>query len=139
MKRILFTLLILSFSKLSFGQDTLPNICTDNSIEGINKAIDFYKKRLEKDCNDQRAYYVLGMCHYRLIDLKTAIQYFDQLIALNPKYEAAYSNRGLCKMFLKDRVGACADFAQSIKNGENPKSIDGKKLSTYVKKECPAK
>ena len=120
-----------------FAQDTLLNICTDNTVEGINTSIDFYKKRLEKNANDQRALYCVGLSYYKLIQIKLAIDYFDQLICINPKYSGALSNRGMCKYFLKDIAGACQDFEQSIKLGENPKVMDGKKLSAFVKKECP--
>ena len=132
--RLLIALLLLT--NCLFGQDTLRNICTDNTIEGINTSIDFYKKRLEKNTNDQRSLYCVGMSYYKLIQLKLAIDYFDQLICLNPKYTGALSSRGMCKYFLKDMTGACQDFEQSIKQGENPKVLDGKKLSAFVKKEC---
>ena len=61
--------------------------------------------------------------------LDTSISYFDKLIALNPKYPAAYSNRGLCKLLSNNKSEACQDFLLSIKRGEDPKVIDGKKLS----------
>ncbi len=132
--RLLTVLLLLT--NCLFAQDTLRNICTDNSVEGINTSIDFYKKRLENNADDQRALHAVGMSYYKLNQQKKAIEYFDKLICLNPKYSGAFSNRGMSKYFLKDITGACQDFEQSIKQGENPKIMDGKKLSAFVKKEC---
>jgi tetratricopeptide (TPR) repeat protein len=119
-----------------FGQDTLRMICTDHTPEGIKTSIDFYKKRLDTNGNDQQALYNVGLSYFKLNQQKAAIAYFDTLIYLNPKYSGAMSSRGICKYFLKDIAGACEDFEQSIKQGENPKVMDGKKLSTFVKKQC---
>jgi tetratricopeptide (TPR) repeat protein len=136
MKSLRLFIAFLLLTNCLFAQDALRNICTDNTVEGINTSIDFYKKRLEHNADDQRALYCLGMSYYSLNQQKTAIEYFDKLICLNPKYPGALSNRGIGKYFLKDMVGACQDFQQSIKQGENPKVMDGKKLSAFVKKEC---
>ena len=136
MKPLRLLIVFLLLANCLFAQDTLRNICADNTVEGINTSIDFYKKRLEHNADDQRALYCLGMSYYSLVQLKTAIEYYDKLICLNPKYSGALSNRGICKYFLKDTAGACQDFEQSIKVGQNPKVMDGKKLSAFVKKEC---
>ncbi len=51
------------------------------------------------------------------MQLPDAVAAFDRLILLNPGYDGPLSNRSICKLFLKDKEGACQDFAQSIAMG----------------------
>ncbi|MBC7913303.1 MAG: tetratricopeptide repeat protein [Pyrinomonadaceae bacterium] len=134
-KLLLFFIAILPLTRVS-AQVKTPNTCTDKTKAEVMTSIVFYKQKLLKGSKVQLSTYKLGMCYYKLNMLDTSIYYFDKLIALNPKYPAAYSNRGLCKLLSKNKTGACQDFSLSIKNGEDHKIVNNKKLSEWLKTEC---
>jgi tetratricopeptide (TPR) repeat protein len=114
----------------------LKGTCTDSTENDFLKSIAFYDGRLSIDSTDQISYYRLGMCYFKLRNYNSAIQYFDKLIKLNPKWPAAYSNRGLCKLFLNRKNDACKDFLISVNNGEDYKILDEIKLSEWLQTEC---
>jgi tetratricopeptide (TPR) repeat protein len=47
-------------------------------------------------------------------DISAAIQTYDTLIGLNPKFEAAYNNRGFARLQTRDIGGAESDFRHSL-------------------------
>jgi Flp pilus assembly protein TadD len=116
----------------------LGNCQTNNSnfINEVQKTIKKNEKKLQKNSLDQEAYSKMAISYYKLHQFETAVMYYDKLIAINSKYPGALSNRGMCKLLLKDKQGACNDFRQSILNSENPKVIEGKSLAEYVDAEC---
>lgn len=118
------------------AQHKSRNTCADKTIVDKEKSISFYKKKLAANSKDQNALYRLGMSYYKLIKLDSAIYFFDRLIEINSKYHGAYSTRGICKLFRKDKEGACEDFRMSIQNGEDGEIMDGKKISGWVQTEC---
>lgn len=136
MKRIiLFTVLIASITSM-YGQDNLNSlkpICKDSTISDIRESISYYKGRLSIDSLDQISYYRLGMCYYKLKNFPEAIDFFDKLIDLNPKYPMALSNRGLCKLFINQTESAINDFTQSVIIGQDPQVINGQALSEWLK------
>ncbi|MBP7477155.1 MAG: hypothetical protein KA797_01425 [Chitinophagales bacterium] len=112
------------------------NSCGVQSKAEIRKSIKYYHHKLVKDSLDQKSTYFIGMCYYKLSSFDTAMNYFSKLILLNPKYPAGYSNRGLCKLILKDTLGSCHDFHESIKNGEDDPFMNGETLSKWIKLNC---
>jgi tetratricopeptide (TPR) repeat protein len=54
-------------------------------------------------------------------DFKGAIVDFDQVLRLNPSYEAAYTGRGVARDGLGDKKGAIEDLSQAIRI--NPKNV----------------
>jgi tetratricopeptide (TPR) repeat protein len=56
-------------------------------------------------------------------DFQAEIAEYDKAIALNPKYAAAYSNRGHARSSMGDKQGAIKDYTQAIKI--DPKYVDG--------------
>ena len=142
MKVLLLLTMLLITVFTSFGQSNSTSkcrqLCNDKTKKDIQKSISFYKKRLFQIVADQDSYYNLGMCFIKLHQMTQAIRYLDTLIALNPKYYGALSNRGLCKLSLGDTNGACGDFSKSIEFGQDLETIDNMKLSEYVKQKCAA-
>jgi tetratricopeptide (TPR) repeat protein len=140
MKRIIMVLLFITFLLGAHGQKKVNTkcrrLCDDKTKIDIQKSIAFYENRLLEIPADQESYYSLGLCFLKLKEVKKAIQYLDTLINLNPNYTAALSNRGLCKSFLGDQQGACADFKKSVEIGQDLKVIDNMKLSEYIKIKC---
>jgi tetratricopeptide (TPR) repeat protein len=129
MKKLLLFLTLLLTMLTSFSQ-------TENEKNKIQQTINNNEKKLKRNPDDLKALSKIAISHYKLKDLQTAISYYDRIIAINTKYAGALANRGMCKLFLGDKMGACSDFQQSITNGENPKIIENKPISEYVSSEC---
>lgn len=109
---------------------------SENQNREIQQTIKQNEKKLKTNPDDAKAISKIAISYYKLRDLQTAISYYDRLIALNKKYPGALANRGMCKLFLGDKSGACSDFRESIENRENPKLIENKTLSEYGMAEC---
>ena len=136
-----FTLLVLYLilHPCIWAQSDIRSTCTDSTIHDIRQSIIYYQDRLSQDSSDQISYYSIGMGFFKLQDYSSAIQYFDRLEILNPAYPSLYSNRGICKLLSGNKPGACSDFQKCLSLGDDPKIMDGQKLSKWVKKECPDK
>ena len=118
------------------GQGELRSTCIDSTNYNIRESIAFYQGRISIDSNDQISYYSIGMSFFKLGDYSTAIQYFDKLEILNPEYPSLYTNRGICKLLNRNKLGACNDFGLSLSRGEDPEIMNGQKVSQWVKQEC---
>ena len=62
--------------------------------ENYNKAIECYKKAIDIGYDDADIYSNIGTCYQLMEDYNTAIIYYENSIALNPKYVRAYCNLG---------------------------------------------
>jgi len=110
--------------------------CSVDTISELQYSIPVIKAHLTSNPKDLMAYYSLGMSYYKLMQLDTAILYFDTLISLKPDFNGAYSNRGLCKLFLEDQKGACLDFEKSVFYGQNPRMLSDSTLTEYLSVHC---
>lgn len=129
MKKLLLFLTLSLTMLTSFSQ-------TENEKNKIQEIIINNEKKLQRNPDDLKALSKIAISHYKLKDLQIAISYYDRIITINARYPGALANRGMCKLFLRDKMGACTDFQQSIANGENPKIIENKPISEYVTSEC---
>lgn len=71
-----------------------------------------------------KAYYDSANAKSALGDYHGAIEDDNVAVAINPKYEAAYSNRGISKYELGDYHGAIEDYDKAITI--NPKNEDAR-------------
>lgn len=62
-------------------------------------------------------------------DSRGAIADYNKVIQQNPKHTQAYYNRGLSKMILNDKNGACLDWSKAGELGD-PDAYD------LIKKYC---
>jgi tetratricopeptide (TPR) repeat protein len=67
-------------------------------------------------------YFLAAYQKYEKNDLRGALANYDQAISINPKYSAAYNNRGNLKDDLNDTQGALVDYNQAI--SLNPKYVE---------------
>ena len=65
-------------------------------------------------------------------DYKGAIGLYDKAIALNPNNGLSYYNRGIAKLNLSDKTGACPDFKKASQLGY-------KKAEESISKFCSGK
>ena len=138
MKKVLFIFFLTTSCIISVSQSKVKcrSLCSDKTRNDIEKSIGFYKLRLAKYPVYEDSYYNLGLCYTKLREMNTAISYLDTLINLNPNYYGAFSNRGLCKIAIGDKKGACNDFQKSVNIGQDLKVIDNMKLSDYISAKC---
>ena len=64
----------------------------------------------------------LAQCRRYLNDYLGAIEDYEKVIKLNPKYAEAYYNRGYIKYELKEYRGTVEDFSKAIVLNSNYKS-----------------
>lgn len=128
--------IILITSSCSGAKKNSVYNCRVLSIAETQQSIQATKVYLKNNPNDLMAYYNIGMSYYKLMHLDTAVFYFDTLISLKPSFSGAYSNRGLCKLFLKDQKGACSDFGKSVFLGQNPRMLSDSTLTEYISVHC---
>ncbi len=141
MKRIVILMLFSACSHHLFGQHKkkaqVASTCNASTPDDYRQLIVKYKQVIDKHPNDENALNQLGMSYFSLLDHKNAIIYFSRLIALNPHYPGAYSNRSICRLMLKDKEGMCADLKGAIAIGDGKEKImDGKSISEYVAEQC---
>lgn len=87
-------------------------------------AINAYKKVIQLDTNNSKAFVNLGNLIGRSGESEEAIFYFSQAIKINPNDAIAYFNRATEKLILNDRKGAVEDLSYSA-------SIDSNNISTH--------
>ena len=80
-------------------------------------AVEDYTRAISTDPKNQRAYFKRGRAHKYLEDYKAALNDFDSVIKLNPKYEDgdAYIKRGEIYEKLGDNKKALADYKEAFK------------------------
>ena len=67
-------------------------------------------------------YFSLGVTHHQREEYKKAIEYYDQVVAINPKLAEAYNNRGLAQAELGNHKEAIQDSDKAIEI--NPQDAD---------------
>jgi hypothetical protein len=77
---------------------------------------------LDLSLNDARSFREQGIVAYRNGDLNAALSDFDQAIALDPKYTAAYIDRGIVLYRMRKFERAFADLAHAKKLDHTNKS-----------------
>ncbi len=132
---IFFSIITIACSCHSSTKTCAYNCGVGSTLE-IKKSIQSIKEHLNNSPEDLMAYYNLGMSYYKLLQFDTAKLYFDTLISLQPNFNGAYSNRGICKLFLNDQKGACFDFEKSVSIGQNPRALSDSTLSQYITVHC---
>ena len=71
----------------------LSHLLNDSGF--FQKAIDNYKKYLEKNPTNVDVIIDLGVCYYQLRNYDTAIKTMEKGISLDPKHQIAYFNLGI--------------------------------------------
>ncbi len=85
-------------------------------IGKIDEAIIEYKSILQKNKNCENCYYNLGAIYLEIKkDNKTALENFNNAIALNPNSAQTYFARGYTYAKLKDKESAKADYNMCLK------------------------
>lgn len=135
-KYLIHILLNLVLLSSVWTQGELKPTCVDSTTHDIRESIAFYQGRLSLDSSDQISYYSIGMSFFKLGEYSSAIQYFDRLEILNPDYSSLYTNRGICKLLMANKLGACNDFKLSLARGDDQEIMNGQKLSEWVKEKC---
>jgi tetratricopeptide (TPR) repeat protein len=69
------------------------------------------------ECGDRNDYCKTGYFKYCLQDYRGALQDYSSAIDLNPICPAAYNNRGLIHLFLRQTIEALADFRKAKELG----------------------
>ncbi|HBX52504.1 MAG: hypothetical protein A2275_03275 [Bacteroidetes bacterium RIFOXYA12_FULL_35_11] len=93
------------------------------------KAIADYEKALSVNEKHFDACINLGGVKNEMKDYKTAIEIFNKAIKIRPSSGDAYFNRGISKINSGDVSGACADWQQAKKSGNNY-------ASSFINKHC---
>lgn len=75
--------------------------------------------------NENRLYYLIGLCYLKKADYVRAITYFNIAIDnFNLDNAQVYYERGLARYYIKDYEGAKEDFDKSIQKGVNISAND---------------
>lgn len=75
--------------------------------------------------NENRLYYLIGLCYLKKADYVRAITYFNIAIdKFNLDNAQVYYERGLARYYIKDYEGAKEDFDKSIQKGLNISAND---------------
>lgn len=135
----LFLLLIIILSLGSCNYSSGRKICNDENKIDYQKSVSYFQKKIEVNPKDQQSYNDLAMSYYKLGQYENAEIIFDELIKINSGYQAAFLNRGLCKLFQNNSFGACRDFEESIILGYDPLVFEGKSVRSYIQENCSKK
>ncbi|MEO6189592.1 MAG: hypothetical protein ABIO44_03635 [Saprospiraceae bacterium] len=103
-------------SKLSKTYDR--SICQDNTKEDLQKSVAYFSNIVKNDSNDLQGRYNLAMTYYKFVDsvhFQMSIKEWDYIISKDSCYNYAFHNRGICKIFLKNKLEACKDFENALR------------------------
>jgi tetratricopeptide (TPR) repeat protein len=79
-----------------------------------NHLIELWSKVIQLDPSIEKAFAERAEDYLELKNYQAAISDYDSALALNPKHEALWNDRGLAKQETYDKSGAVADFTQDI-------------------------
>lgn len=111
MKFLIFTILFFTIS--AFSQNLQNSIKLYNS-GNYKSAVNGLKKVIEKDKENSKAYYYLGMCYMMLEDGDKAIENLSISIQKDNKFADAYNSRGLAYGFVGQTEMSLEDFDRAI-------------------------
>lgn len=111
MKLLLPLLLFISINLLS---QSLQNSINSYNNGDYKSAIIGLKKVVEKEPNNSKAYYYLGMCYLMQEDGDKAIENLSLSIQKNNRFADAYNSRGLAYGFVGDVQSSLGDFDRAI-------------------------
>jgi len=67
---------------------------------------------IKKD--DYRTYSNIGIAYQQKNDFRTAIEYHNKSLEINPQFATAYNNRGVCNLYLSQWDKAIKDFKNAL-------------------------
>jgi len=79
-----------------------------------NKAQKLRRVKVDASGNDAETYFTRGYNNFQQRDYQQAIKDYDKAIELDPKYAAAYNNRGISYGLLGNHKQAIKDFDKAI-------------------------
>jgi len=106
----------------------LSHLLNDSGF--YQKAIESYKKYLEKDSKNVDVIIDMGVCYYQLGDYNSAISTMEKGIALNPKHQIAHFNLGIVSSANGDHDNAMKYWEKAVKI--NPSSDIGIKAKDLL-------
>jgi tetratricopeptide (TPR) repeat protein len=102
--------------ELPESNDTWKEILEERKEKNFEGVVDKYKKLLAENGTPRQKKIVLNNLGYSLIQLKKyteAIQYLDQAIGIDGKWDFPYNNRGYCELQLGDHDKAYLDIVKA--------------------------
>lgn len=141
MLKRLFFLLLLVLSCLhqqaqSSNQKKPCSLCKAKTTKDYQYIITYNLHQLNNNRNSEPALYDIAQAYSMLKKPDSSVFYMNKLIEKNPRYKYAFSQRGLFKLFLSDTTGACFDFKEAIRNGDDSNIIGQTPISKFVIKYC---
>ncbi|MFX0072929.1 MAG: tetratricopeptide repeat protein [Candidatus Hermodarchaeota archaeon] len=92
----------------------------DEWVLGYDKAIECFKKIIELDPENYRAWYNLGIAYFNLEQPKEALKSYNTALKINPDYMYCYYNVGLLyEIVEKDFEKALAYYEKALSYNEN--------------------
>jgi protein O-mannosyl-transferase len=91
------------------------------AYRALGKAVDAigdYNQALTRNPQDAEAYYGRGLANADLKDTTDAIGDLTTALTIDPNYGPAWRSRGELKLRTKDRAGACHDWEQARRLGQ---------------------
>ena len=79
-----------------------------------NKAILSFEKSLEREPNNAKAHYVMGLCHTGLRNSKAAQKSYEQAIRIAPEYAKPYKSLGDARRRERNYAPAATVYEQAI-------------------------
>lgn len=85
--------------------------------------LDQLNKLLKADPSDADVPYMIAQEHARLGDLKTAVQWYDRCIALDPHYHYAYFHKAKAQEAQRDVPAAVATLRSGLSRARNKQDV----------------
>ena len=124
MKKIIYSLILIAISTLSFAQTENAKEFYNSGNDKLDKreykeAIKDYDKTIELNGTFSAAYYNRALAKNYLKDYKGAIEDYSVALELDSTNIQALNNRGLAKKALEDYDGALEDYTKAINLNES--------------------